>query len=314
MGAPYDSTVTPVLVAIVCVACAEVLTGRYRFYRHGVEEALAISAAVLAMIAASQMPQLFRSSQSIAAEAVGAAACFGIYRRIGLLYAAVIAMACAVAIPFGFDVDPRLQLTLATAILAVCFTVARSGRLRFGDEFPGDEYGALQAAAAAGVYLSLNLHVWNVLRPFTAPQAPLDIRGWFYWVTYVTIWLWPAIVLRLGVVRKDRPLIDVGLVMALGTFLTNKPYLGWPRHEWDPIVLGVLLIGIALGFRRWLAGGPGGWRGGFTAVRREPVRAVETMMNLAALGFQPAAPSPTDGGAPDFRGGRSGGGGGGANF
>ena len=313
VSAPYDSTVTPVLMAIVCVAGAELLTGRYRFYRHGVEEALAISAAVLAMIAASQIPQLFRNSQSIAAEAIGAAACFGIYRRIGLVYAAVIAMACAAAIPFAFDVDPRLQLTLAVGVLAACCTVARRRRLRFGGEFPGDEYGTLQAAAAAGIYLVLNLHAWDVLRPFAPPQAQVDIRGWFYWATYVTIWLWPAFVLRLGVGRKDRPLIDVGLLMALGTFLTNKPYLGWPRHEWDPILLGVLLVGTALGLRRWLAAGLGGLRGGFTAVRHEPIRAVQTTMNLAAVGFQPAT-SPAGGGSSDFQGGRSGGGGGGASF
>ena len=65
-------------------------------------------------------------------------------------------------------------------------------------------------------------------------------RGMFYWFTYVVTWVLPLVGLRLGVREKDRALMDVSLVMALVTLLTNKPYLGWPRQTWDPIVLGVL--------------------------------------------------------------------------
>src|SRR6202158_1533319 len=40
--------------------------------------------------------------------------------------------------------------------------------------------------------------------------------------------------------------------------------LGWPRHTWDPILLGFLLMGAALVLRRWLSKGADGERAGFT--------------------------------------------------
>ncbi|HEV2689118.1 MAG TPA: hypothetical protein VGV35_11200, partial [Bryobacteraceae bacterium] len=44
-------------------------------------------------------------------------------------------------------------------------------------------------------------------------------------------------------------------------------YLGWQRHTWDPMLLGILLTGVAFFLRRWLARGEGGIRYGFTAAR-----------------------------------------------
>ena len=38
-------------------------------------------------------------------------------------------------------------------------------------------------------------------------------------------------------------MIWASLVMAMATLATNKPYLGWERHTWDPMLLGVLLTG-----------------------------------------------------------------------
>ena len=67
--------------------------------------------------------------------------------------------------------------------------------------------------------------------------------------------------------RKDRFVIAAGAIAAILTFITNKPYLGWQRHTWDPMLLGTLLTGVALFIRRWLARGPGGIRHGFTAER-----------------------------------------------
>ena len=60
---------------------------------------------------------------------------------------------------------------------------------------------------------------------------------------------------------------QLNLLMLLGTLVTNKLYLGWERHTWDPIVLGLLLVAAALGVRRWLLSGPGGQRYGFTPHR-----------------------------------------------
>jgi uncharacterized membrane protein YgcG len=63
---------------------------------------------------------------------------------------------------------------------------------------------------------------------------------------------------------KDRWMLDVNLLLALATLATNKMYLGLEHHSWDPILLGLLLIGTAVGMRRWLASAD---RRGFTPLR-----------------------------------------------
>lgn len=306
--------VTAGVAAVVCVACAELLAGALRFYRHGVEEALAVAAALLMSISAAEITQTFQSSRLTVALAVGAVSLFYLYRRFGFVYAAIGGMACAALVPFQLTLAPQWQRGVAAAALAAMFAIARTKRLRAGDDFPGDEYATLQAAAWSGVYLTLNLRAWDMLDGLPISRA--GIGGWFYWGTYVTIWLLPAIGLRLGVREKDRGLLDVSLVMACATLVTSKPYLGWARHEWDPILLGIVLMTAAIALRRWLSSGPGGERAGFTPVRRlESSRGAVTLMNIASVGFQPAAPSPTAAqSGSDFGGGRSGGGGGGGSF
>lgn len=309
-----EMAVTAGLAAVVCIACAELLAGRLRFYRHGVEEALAVGAALLLSVSAAEITQTFQSGRLTVALAVGAVGLCYLYRRFGFVYAAIGAMVCAALIPFQLNLAPQWQRGVAAATLAVMFAIARTKRLRAGDDFPGDEYATLQAAAWGGVYLTLNLHAWDMLDGLTIARA--GIGGWFYWGTYLMIWLLPAIGLRLGVREKDRGLIDVSLMMACATLVTNKPYLGWPRHEWDPMLLGILLMTAAIALRRWLSSGPGGERAGFTAVRQiESSRRAVTLMNIASFGFQPAASSPTAAqSGSDFGGGRSGGGGGGGGF
>ncbi len=112
--------------------------------------------------------------------------------------------------------------------------------------------------------------------------------------------------------------IAAGAVVAVLTLVTNKPYLGWQRHTWDPMLLGVLLIGVALLIRRWLADGPGEIRRGFTARRLSGKD--KTWMNVGgtALGFVSpnlVTPSPQPA-SPDvhFGGGDSGGGGATSDF
>ena len=98
-------------------------------------------------------------------------------------------------------------------------------------------------------------------------RADVEFSRPFYWATWVLIWCLPPIVLARGVRRKDRFVMAAGAITAILTLVTNKPYLGWPRHTWDPMLLGALLIGVAVFLRRWLASGPRGIRHGFTAER-----------------------------------------------
>ena len=122
-----------------------------------------------------------------------------------------------------------------------------------------------------GIYLAINLQLSSLKllasRWWSGAGSASEFARPFYWTTWVLIWCLPPIVLTRGIRQKDRFVIAVGAIVAILTFVTNKPYLGWLRHTWDPMLLGILLTGVALFIRRWLALGPGGIRHGFTAGR-----------------------------------------------
>jgi hypothetical protein len=316
------------VAALVCIALAEVLVGWFRCYRFGVEEALAAGAVVLlsvcgALLASDPPYGQFGETSKNVALLIGAAGGFGLYRRFGFVYAAVGAMACAALIPLEFSrlvLSNRSRHLLAAALLLTVFIIVRAKRLRDRDDFPGDEYGLLQAAAWAGLYLTVNLLLGLELWFW-----PGGSGGVFYWFTYVMIWVLPIAGLRWGIREKDRELIVVSIVMTLVTLVTNKPYLGWPRNSWDPILLGLFLMAVTLALRRWLSSGPDGARAGFTATRvlgKDSAR-LTTILNAASTAFQPNAPashvdpppaSRVDPPPSGFDGGRSGGAGGGAAF
>src|SRR3989442_15273635 len=138
------------------------------------------------------------------------------------------------------------------------------------------------------------------------------MAGEFYWFTCAMRLVLAAVDAVLSVRDKARALLNVTLVMEIATLVTNKPYLGWPRHEWDPILLGLVLIAVALGVRRWLSRGQNGQRRGFTAT---PVvtdqRAVLALLSAVPFGTHTHAPSSPHDSPSTFDGGRSGGAGGG---
>jgi hypothetical protein len=304
------------LAAIGCLGLAEFLVGGLRFYRFGVEEMLAACAVVLLSVSVTQFLEAAESSRSwesmlVVGLAVAAAGGFGIYRRFGFVWAALGSLCCAAAIPFQLDeLAVNSRRGMAALILALVFADVRGKRLRDGDEWPGDEYGDLQAAAFAGIYLVLNLRLFEVIDEFSRVQ----VKDWFYWSTWVLTWVLPSVGLALSIREKDRPLLAVSLGLSIVTLITNKPYLEWPRHTWDPMLLGALLIGITLALRRWLASGPHGSRRGFVATRilhgHDPLL---TVLSAAPFPVQPHTPSPAppSGG---FDGGRSGGAGAGGSF
>ena len=173
-------------------------------------------------------------------------------------------------------------------------------------EIRREEYSDLRAAAWAGLYLVLNL------------QLTLDepaVGRVFYWFTYALTWALPVAGFWIAIRDKDRPLLGVNLVIAMITLITHKPYLHWPRHPWDPMIFGAMLVAIALGVRRWLGAGPGGARNGFTPQRLlEKERAALGVLGAVSLGVQPVAPQASQAPTSDFGGGRSGGGGAGASY
>jgi hypothetical protein len=309
--------VLTLVAAIFCIIAAEVLVGVFRLYRFGVEEMLAACSVALLSFSAAQFAEAaigrFSDTTFVVALAVGAAGGFALYFRFGFVWAALGGMCCLAAIPFQLDVSPATRRAVAAGVVGIVFAVTRLQRIRHAEEWPGDEYGVLQAASLCGVYLLLNVHVlsWDRYHLFFTQ----DISGWFYWLTWVFTWVLPVAGLVLSLREKDRQLITVSLAMAIVTLATNKPYLGWERQTWDPMLLGVLLIAVALGFRRWLSRGPDAARHGFTAARlvvgKDPVLAVLSAAPIP-IKAHTHAPAPT---APSgFDRGRSGGAGGGGSF
>ncbi len=303
------------VAALASIGLAEYLVLGSRLYRFGVEEALAVMAVVLAAISAwmltSWLALGIRGLRDMAALLVGAAGGFGLYRHFGFVYAALGAIACVAAMPFPLDLSVAAERLLSALAGALVLKIVRSKRFRYRDDYTGDEWAWLQAAAFAAIYVALNVHLpWDSYRG----QA----KGLFYWSTYAGIWILPFAGLALGVREKDRALLDVGLGLALATLITNKAYLGWPRHTWDPIVLGVALVAIAVVVRRWLASGPGGARNGVTPKRLlEKDRKLLSVAGTASSVIAPrpgTAPPGSVSPEPAFRGGRSGGGGGGGSF
>jgi hypothetical protein len=224
------------VAALACIATAELLVGVFHLYRFGIEEMLTACAAGLLSVSVALLDLRARR-----AHRRSGCRCRRWVRnlpplriRLGGDWQHVLRR----AIPFQLvSVATAGQRSISAVILGLVFAVVRPKRLRDGEEWPGDEYGVLQAAALGGIYLVLNLRL--------IPDMPLAFGdrtdGVFYWWTWVMTWVLPAAGLVLSIRAKDRPLIVVSLAMAIVTLVTNKPYLGWTRHLGS--VLPIVLIG-----------------------------------------------------------------------
>jgi uncharacterized membrane protein YgcG len=294
--------------AAVSAGAAELLVGSFRLYRFGIEEACAAAAVVLVAIGSALVAEpLPDDRQLLLAAVAGAVAAFVAYRRFGYLYAGIAAMVCAAVAPFTIGESAAVHRMTAAVILLTCAIVARMKYRRHGDDYPGDEYAALQAAGVLGLYGVLNLHL-SWFRAGTVAQP-------FYWFTYAMIWIVPVLAFMSALRERQRSLLDASLVMALTTLATNKPYLGLVRREWDPVLLGLLLIAAALILRRWLAAGEGGMRRGITASRILRSEKDHVALIGTASGFRDAPASAYAGAPPPdpFAGGGGRAGGGGAD-
>jgi len=314
---PRDAASFLLLVfAAACYAGAEFAVSRFHLYRHGIEEGLAVlSIGFLWSGVQAASPQ---GSLEFAAPAAGAIASYLLYARFGFQYLFLAAMAFAAAIPQFWTASHSGQHLIVAAFylagLAIVVRIQPSHRLDYLDA----EYSVIETLLWLGLYLSLNLQLSSASliapwRPDLANSA--EFSRPFYWTTFVMIWLVPAIILWRSLAIRDRTITSLGLVVAILTLATNKPYLGLPHHAWDPILLGLLLIGVAIAVRRWLANGPAGIRQGFTAQRLSgrDKQWIDSLSPTLAI----VLPNPTL--APlssehEFGGGTSGGGGASSDF
>ena len=313
--------------AALSYAAAELAVSQAQLYRYGIEEALAacsvgfLCVGMRAAFFSGVFSSLTPGGTGYLVPAAGAIVSLWIWHRFGLPYASLAAMIFVVWLPGYWTSSHSAQHLIIASFYAVGLLTVAAVRPRHRFTYLNNEYSIAEALHWLGIYLAINLQLssvnllgqwWGGLRTTTEFSRP------FYWATWVLIWCLPPVVLARGLRQKDRFVIAVGAIVAILTLVTNKPYLGWQRHTWDPMLMGALLIGVALFIRRWLADGPGEIRRGFTAHRLSGKD--KRWMNAGATAFGLVSPniitpSPQTG-SPEvhFGGGDSGGGGASSDF
>ena len=315
------------IFAAVCYAAAELAVSQARLHRYGIEEALAVCS--VGFLCAGMQSSLFRADpylpQPDAAQslvpAAGAVFSLWIWHRFGLSYAFLAAMIFVLFLPGYWTSSHSAQHLIVAVSYAAGLVGVAAVRSRHRFDYLEEGFSVLEALLWLGIYLAINLQLSSFNLPaqwWGGTRAASEFARPFYWATWVLIWCLPPIVLVRGLRQRDRFVIAVGAIVAILTFVSNKPYLGWPRHTWDPMLLGILLTGVALFIRRWLARGPGGIRLGFTAGRLSGKD--KHWMNLGSTVLGPLSPHSITPGpqtsSPDVRfgGGQSGGGGASSDF
>ncbi len=302
------------------VALAEYLAGCKCFYRHGIEEALALmgmalvcSGIVVFISMLKVEPRLLVTTGALLASVCA----FWLYIRFGFLYAAVLSVVFACVVPFQLSLPPVSERAILAMLLVLILLTSIRAESFEPSDFKKERSATLQACLLAGIYLAVNLrlpelgkafwgHSGMSYRPF-AGFPPL-----FYWMTYGLTFLIPGLGLYHGLKRRKRIVINVSLIAALLTLATNKDYLGFKHYAWDPAILGAMMIVAAIAIMRWLANGGQEARSGYTA--QNLLKPENHGINLADLGaallpgaiqanLPPSAPE------KPFAGGQSGGGG-----
>jgi hypothetical protein len=326
---PGDQTIGIFLLifAALSYATAEIAVCQARLYRYGIEEALAACSAGFLCVGTQLafFGGLFSSPKPGGMEflvpAAGALASLWIWHRFGLPYAPLAAMIFVIWLPAYWTSSHSARHLIVVAFYAAGLITVAAVRTRYRFTYLNDGYSIVEALLWLGIYLAINLQLSsvNLLGQWWGGSVTAsEFSRTFYWTTWVLTWCLPPAILARGVPRKDRFVIAVGTIAAVLTLVTNKPYLGWQRHTWDPMLLGALLIGVALCIRRWLARGTGGIRHGFTAQRLSGKDKKWMSAGSAAFGFlSPHSITPTPQAVtPEVRfgGGDSGGGGATSDF
>lgn len=308
------------VVAATSYAAAELAVSRARLYRYGIEESLATCSVFFLQWALFSALSYSPDQAGSLAPAAGTIVSLWIWHRFGLPYAPLAAMLFVPWMTSCWTSSHPAQHAIVAAIYAVGLLAVAMVRPRHRFTYLDYRYSIAEASLWLGIYLAINLQLSSVdllAHWWRGSPAATEFSRPFYWTTWVLTWCLPPVVLARGLRRKDRFVIAVGVIVAILTLATNKPYLGWQRHTWDPMLLGALLIGVALFTRRWLARGPDGIRHGFTAQRLSAKDKTWMSAGTTAMGLvTPNIITPPQTASPDvqFGGGDSGGAGATSDF
>jgi len=308
--------ITFLVFAVLAYIAAEIAVAQAHLYRYGIEEALAICSVAFVCIGVGFFFRSGEHFESTVISGVGAGFSLWLWHRFGLWYAFPAAMIFTVFLPGSWTQSHALQRCCICIFYAGGLALIAAIRSRHRWDWLEGEYSLAEAFLWLGIYLVLNLKLSAVNLPFKlwgSTHPTVEFTAAFYWTTWVLIWCLPAAILVRGIRQKDRFVIEAGAIAGILTLITNKPYLGWPRHTWDPMLLGVVLIGIAVFLFRWLARGPGGVRHGFTAARvtgkhKHAFNAATSVLGLLTPQSITPASQPRN---PEFESGFGGGSGGG---
>jgi hypothetical protein len=306
---------------------AEYTIHHYHFYRHGIEEALALMS--LSFFCGGIVLIIFpttwhRSDPGISTFAAFCCAfAYWLYLRFGFLYGALISMAALSLFIFQFFFSPQTDRILCFLCFGLLFLISLQTESDALADFRKKRKGIIQAFLFAGIYLSINLRLFNVAESWIG-HTPTDLSPYacfpleVYWTTYILIYLIPMIGLYLGIKNRKRVLINVAAIALALSLATNKDYLGLRHYTWDSIIFGTMLVLVAVFVIRWLAKGQNKERYGFTAERTLKPEAYG--LNLAEIGAAAlpgitSSPVETQSTDPSpFEGGQSGGGGASRSF
>jgi hypothetical protein len=208
-------------------------------------------------------------------------------------------------------------IVLSLALIVPALSLSRSAALTPSHRRCS---AVIAALALLALYGAVHIGSWDSrwLEELADASGRYDWPPWLRLFPILATALLPVILIAIGLLRRQVLLINVGLLLGAASAVTLRFYVH-VAPVWIVLIgSGAAALGAALAVRRFLASGPRGERGGFTAeplfedaMRRHAAELVATIAALAP-GARPAAASESSELRPG--GGRFGGGGAGGDY
>lgn len=304
-----DSAITAWTLAAAAIAAAEAVIRHLKVRRFGAEEALITGALVLVAYGAERGFQSgtrwhFSTSVFAATLALGAGAAYLRYGYRLASFGAAVALGVLVG---SFEYGVHATRVLLAGLYAVLLAAAI-----FWPDLPRRERERLEIIRfflALSVPLCLNLRLERLF--YSSHQSP--VTDAFGLATFAAIFVIPLVWLAWGARERSRTILWAGGISLLVAQCSIKPYLGLKRNAWDPAILGLELMLLALALKRWLDTGPGGRRGAYSSEALGdcgPGAAAGLLASAVAASpsAQPSAQDHPKGGGGSFGGGGASGG------